>query len=481
MKVGRNAPCPCGSGLKYKNCHLRTAGERSPSEGLWQRLHDMSSGLPTELLRFVKGQYGLELIDEAWSEFTLSEDEAFDRDSIHLPVFMPWFFYEWRPDPYDTIVPAADLDGFPVVSAYLRQRGRHQDPLAVRYLEACRNSAFSFLDVLEASPGSGLMMLDALTGWRGFVTEKSASLTVQKGDILFAKVVTLDEVSILDGCSPIAFPPLEKDAVIAIRNRIRKANSIVTADVLMDYGLEMLEIYHSIADRLLNPRMPELANTDGDPLAFCRVTYEIPSPSEAFVALHHLSLGHGEADLLAEATFDESGEISAVEIPWLRDGIAGVLGERTSLGRIQIDGRRLVAEVNSEARGKRFREMADNLLPAGSRHISTVLESVEAAIEAHRREHPERPLEDDLNRQPEVQAMLKEHLRAHYRAWPDMKLPALKGKTPRIAMKTKDGREMVEALLLNLERQESRQAAVDEDILADLRATLGLGAQLPRA
>ena len=24
-KVGRNDPCPCGSGKKYKNCHMRTA------------------------------------------------------------------------------------------------------------------------------------------------------------------------------------------------------------------------------------------------------------------------------------------------------------------------------------------------------------------------------------------------------------------------------------------------------------------------
>ena len=24
-KVGRNDPCPCGSGKKYKNCHMRQA------------------------------------------------------------------------------------------------------------------------------------------------------------------------------------------------------------------------------------------------------------------------------------------------------------------------------------------------------------------------------------------------------------------------------------------------------------------------
>ena len=28
-KVGRNDPCPCGSGKKYKNCHMRTDGKRS--------------------------------------------------------------------------------------------------------------------------------------------------------------------------------------------------------------------------------------------------------------------------------------------------------------------------------------------------------------------------------------------------------------------------------------------------------------------
>jgi preprotein translocase subunit SecA len=26
QKVGRNDPCPCGSGKKYKNCHMRTDG-----------------------------------------------------------------------------------------------------------------------------------------------------------------------------------------------------------------------------------------------------------------------------------------------------------------------------------------------------------------------------------------------------------------------------------------------------------------------
>lgn len=31
MKVGRNDPCPCGSGLKYKKCHGRAGGPPSPA------------------------------------------------------------------------------------------------------------------------------------------------------------------------------------------------------------------------------------------------------------------------------------------------------------------------------------------------------------------------------------------------------------------------------------------------------------------
>jgi hypothetical protein len=475
VKVGRNDTCPCGSGLKYKNCHLRSAAEASSEDRLWQSLREMTNRLPEDLIRFATSRYGPRLIDEAWREFTLFREETFNAESIHLPVFMPWFFYEWEPDPVDTIVPDWDVEEFPLVSAYLNRRGRYEGRLTIRYLEACRDSAFSFLDALDVTPGSGFTLRDMLTGWEGAVIEKSGSRTVRKGDIIFARVVTLDAVTILDGCTPIVFPPIEKAPIIGLRQHMRLSNPMLTANVLKAYSLEMLEVYHSTADRLLNPRMPVLQNTDGDRLEFCRVAYEVPSARAAFDALRRLSLGHSEADLLADASFDDRGELESVEIPWVRKGNAQLAWEYTTLGHIQIEGRHLVAEVNSEKRAKRFRRLADAKLPAGSRYLSTVIESGEAALENYRKEHAEERHEDDLDEKPEVQAMLKEHLRSHYRAWPDIKLPALNGKTPRQAVKSLDGREMVEALLQNLEHRRDKEMAVDEDILAELRETLGVG------
>lgn len=75
----------------------------------------------------------------------------------------------------------------------------------------------------------------------------------------------------------------------------------------------------------------------------------------------------------------------------------------------------------------------------------------------------------------ERQAALRQHLEGHYAAWPEMKLPALGGKTPLEAMQDPDGREMVEALLLQFERHPPPQLASGYDvIIGRLRERLGL-------
>lgn len=441
---------------------------------LWQRLHELSGRLPAELLKFAKNEFGLPILDEAWAEFTLYEEEEFDPQTKHIPVFLPWFFYQWLPDPEDTSVPAAIIGDFPIAKLYLQKRGRHGDQLTMRYLQAGIAAAFSFHDVVAVTPGVGMTLRECFGGREISVIEKSGSQTIIRGDIVFANIVTVDHVSVLDGCAPIVFPPLEKAQIIELRSAIKKHNPVVTPALLRDYDLEMIEIYHEISDRLLNPRLPTLQNTDGNPLAFCQVIYEIESPRAAFDALRHLSIGLSEQELLAEATHDADGELLAVEIPWLKPGNAKhVSWQNTTLGRIEIDGQRLVVEVNSEERAKAFREIADERLPMGSRYKATVVEPVEAALAAHRADkRPRDANADDLNKLPEMQAILKEHMCVHYREWPRMKLPILKGKTPIQAMKTAEGREMVEALLLDLERRQGEGSGIDEEIISELQATL---------
>ncbi len=301
------------------------------------------------------------------------------------------------------------------------------------------------------------------------------------GDIIFGNIVTLDGVSILDGCAPISLSPGEKGAVIELRRRLRKRATKLTPKILREARLEVTDVYYQTADRLLHPTMPKLTNTDGHAMVLCTVTYEVPSATAAFNALKDMAVGENESELLASATYDMHGNLSSVELPWLRTGNSKMDWKNTILGQIQINDRRVVVEVNSEERAKRFREIADKALPTGSRYLSTLQESLAAALEDHRRDDERDAPRGDINDLPEVQAMLKEHLRSHYRLWADMDIPALGDKTPRQAMKTKDGREMVEALLRDFERRVGHQPGLDQEIFDELRATLGIGQAKTRA
>lgn len=64
-------------------------------------------------------------------------------------------------------------------------------------------------------------------------------------------------------------------------------------------------------------------------------------------------------------------------------------------------------------------------------------------------------------------------MRAHYRNWIDEKIPALNGKTPRQAVRTRDGREAVAALIDQIERDGARMSPpLDPDIIRELRQSL---------
>ncbi len=478
MKVGRNDPCPCGSGHKYKHCCAAVpASSTAPADLLWSRLRRILDPSPIAILKFVKREFGVGLLDEAWNEFTGDTGAAFDPDHRNLPLFMPWFFHKWVPDPNDdSRVPADRMDEFPVTAAYLRQLGTRVDPLLARYLQSACRAPFSYFEIVSVVPGERLGVRDIFTGREFDVTDRTASTTVQEGWVCFGQVVTVDHISLLEGVGPIIFPPIEKLHVLDLRKQLARRRRKLTANDIADFDLEMLDLYHEVSDRLLNPAMPTLQNTDGEPVAFCRVTYEVESARAAFDALHELCLNASADELLQEATRDAEGKLLAVDFSWLKEGNAKHASwENTVLGQIKVDGRRVVAHVNSEERAKAFRSLADALLPAGSRYVSTVIESMEAALESRDpKDRAQADAEaDELNARPEVRAMMAGVMRKEYADWIDTKLPALSGLTPRLAMRTADGRERVEALLKHLEQADTgRSQPVDPSIFAEIRAEL---------
>jgi len=478
-KVGRNDPCPCGSGKKYKKCCLK-AGEVAPPDDLtWHRLRRALEELTPELLKFAEAHFGPGVLTEAWGEFTLWNEEPFTPGTPHMQVFMPWFFHDWRPDPATSMVRPQALDGRTLAEAYLRKKGRQLDPIMARYIGQAGIAPSSFHDVVSCRPGSGFVLRDIFTGAQFDVTEHSGSQQAKPGDILFGKVVEIDRLAVLEGCAPVRFPPIEKAAIIELRSLIDADKRPLTAATLKEYGTELLEVYHEITERLLHPRMPAIQNTDGDALEFRRLVFDIESPRAAFDALKHLCITDGAEDLLADAVFDSQGNLLQIAFPWQKPGNAkNESWDNTVLGQIKIEGGRLTAEVNSENREREFRALIDQLLPGKASYRTTVIQSVQAMLAQAEKDgqtaQASRDVED-LKSLPEVRGKMAEMLREHYRTWPNEKLPALGGKTPLQAVKTRDGREMVEALLVHLERSaHDADMPLEESVIVDLRKTLGL-------
>lgn len=488
MKPGRNDPCTCGSGKKYKQCCLKTEQAQPDDEFLWRRIRRAIEGSPMRMLEFAGVHFGKEALPEAWGDFMPhwedeEEDEPFTMDTPHMPVFMPWFFYEWQPDPRDTAVRLEALDGRTVGRAYLGKKSRQLDSLLVRYIEQCCVNPFSFYDILSVRPGVGFTARDIFTGEELEVIEHSGSRQSRAGDILFGKLVTIDGVTMLEACAPFMFPPIEKSAILDLRKQMERRNKTVTPEVLREYRYEILDIYHDIVGRLLNPPMPQLQNTDGDPMVFNKLIYDLEcTPREAFDSLRQLNLSEDDESILAGAEFDSSGELRKIEFAWEKAGNEKHQDwNNTILGHLRIAGATLTAEVNSENRAVQFKKLMEELLPGKARYKTTVIQSPQAMLkrmdeegETAQSRHLQKE-DDELNNRPEVRALIAEHLRQHYRNWLNQKIPALDDQTPLQAVKTRDGKEMVEALLMDIERK-SRDGnmPLDPDIIAELREKLGL-------
>ena len=80
-----------------------------------------------------------------------------------------------------------------------------------------------------------------------------------------------------------------------------------------------------------------------------------------------------------------------------------------------------------------------------------------------------------LAERPEVHEKISEMMAAHWEHWVDQPLPILGNRTPIDAVKDPDGREVVESLVIQAERDgRSLATPMDEDVFRRLRERLGL-------
>lgn len=486
MQAGRNDPCPCGSGKKFKKCCLNKDAETG--DLLWRQLGSIHDDMANRLLEHGLRTFGRVAIEEAWEEFWSWENEesfadAYESEQHKIQLFMPYFLYNWTLDPEDTDTNVSAPQDTTIAADYLEKRGRNLTDLERRFLTASLTSPFSFHDIVEVDPGKGFVVRDIFIGTEVKVTERLGSRSAQVGDIAFGKVIQIDHVGMLCGMGWVMIPPVQKQFILALRKKLREApcrnGAEITAETLQDYDIEIRELFLEIERAITTP--PKLTNTDGEEFSFHRITYTIDSPQLAFDKLKSLSLLDDEEQLLEDAELDQDGAIHKIEITWHKRGNAmHSTWDNTVMGRFFIDGGTLTIEVNSETRAKYARKEVEKRLKGHATYKSTVLQSPESMMrERDTDRDPEEEAEREREHQelmgrPEVQEHLRRMMEAHWDKWFHEKIPALGNKTPLQAAKTTDGRELLEALLLDYERRDARSTQPFKPDYIQMRKRLGL-------
>ncbi len=481
MPPGRNDPCPCNSGRKYKHCCLAAASAEvlAPEVLLWRRMRRVLEGFPEQMLAFVLRTYGDEAVDEAWGEFTLwnAAYGSFDFASPYIPVFLPWMYHRWARDAGETDITDAALHGLTPTRTYLTRKGRSLDTLQRTYLEACLNAPMSFHEVLDCDPGQGMRLRDVFTGATHSVMESSASHSLDRGDVLYAQVVEVQGICMLEACSSVVIPPQRKIELIQLRRELQKGLGSESRAIDIEDREDILrECYLRMADEVLNPRPPMLQNTDGDPLALQRLQFDIVSPALTFERLKHLEVTQSESELRERAEHDASGALQRVRFTWSRHGNAVHAGwDNTILGHIEIDRQCLTLEVNSDRRADEGKRLIEQTLGDAARYRHTTalpIDDVGVTRIANNSALPTAFSAPDPMQAPETQAHMAAFMAQHIDTWPEQSLPALDGRTPLEAIRDADGREMVEALVQLFERNPAYSH--DPTLIPHLRARLGL-------
>lgn len=484
-KPGRNDPCPCGSGKKFKKCCGHDAHPESsilPADQLTGTpLDEYHALLPflalheQKIIQFEPDGAELKKARSAHEKRFRPGDENGILDSHYLS----WHYFDLRFGPSrKTIVERVLQDP---MTARLVEPG----PTCLRHMAA---SYPTFFQVLDSGPD--VVLLDELgTGrcWRLSFFRELFGTAPAPGEIWYTRLLGPPDGAITY-TTPYVYDPGSRDqfkrGVSGLyKDFIKDPLSIgVPADFLfaesqkqsaffwMDYILACnagpRDMLSSVPGQWTKPPGPCLVNTDKDEIVFVEMHFRVKDEQTVRRRLAKLK----------SFQYDEKDDSWA----WLKPPSRRFPDEpRTVLGHFQFKDSRLVVETNSRERAVRLEWKLSGHLRGSIKLEKTLYKDLDdlppetpEERERYRRETAE------LNARPEVQEALRQEKERHYFGkWLRMKVPAIGNVTPLQAAKTEEGRRKLTDLLDFYDRRQDAEPDQPRIDFGKLRHMLGLPAK----
>lgn len=368
-------------------------------------------------------------------------------DEWEMPIVVAFVAYGHR-----------DAEGKRVVDRFIGARGRLLPAGEVAALVAIQQARASLFEVQEVQLGVGLQLHDLLTGEHFHVREVSATAQLKKWDVFFGWVMQVgDHLELTGACCGVPRSHLARVREVLdkeLEQERLKHPGTTDRDLIGSIAwAPLVTLRAAVRER----RMPQMRTTDDEELVFCKAHYAIRDREGVLARLA----------AIPDLESDDDG------FTWINPAGNQHIGPGpVTLGRVHVNGDALVLETMSKERNTRGRAMLEGALGSMILHRADSIQDPEVAIEQYRSRGgspKNHEVPEDIQRQ-----VVGQYLRDYYARWLDEEIPALGGKSPREAVRTKRGEAQVEELLKELENGLSRQVGGDAVDISALRRELGL-------
>lgn len=463
-KQGRNELCSCGSGKKYKKCCLPTSSQTfaysEPANFEWQKLRQLEGSIVDKhLIPYVMKTLPDDVMHLAIID-CMPEDlpEEIDQGILLHQFLMPWIFFNWIPDE-DFGLKTFDPE-LTIAENYIRHQKAKLTSDELRFMKAMTSTFYSFYAILEVEKDKSLRVKDILLGGEHLIKERQGTYYLKRGDIVFSRILTLDNQSIFVGMAPFTMPPQHHTALLDFKKWLIEENDdkILDGDALRnELNLELYDYFFDAIFSAYNEPLPTLVNTDGDLFQPTTSHFKLTElPEDVLNRLMSLTLSDNPEEFLKDAKRNKAGKITEIQFPWLKKGNKKhKQWDNTLLGDVIIKVDKLILKTNSVKRAEKGKKLLIKLLGNNIEFQKMLIESAQQKMKSLPKGKKEQNDEPDLMDVPEIQELMKAMAKAHWENWFGESIPALDNKTPREAAQTKEGREQLAALLLQYEHMDN--------------------------
>jgi len=461
-KIGRNDECPCGSGKKFKKCCATEPPKPNLLDLAWKSLRQTEGRVVDQhLMPYIMKKLPATILKTAIEDFLPEElPDTIDDEHFFNQFIIPWVLFNWLPE-QDDYFGETKFDMTQTIAInYLKAYSSKLNSIEKRFIEAMNKTHYSFYSILEVDLEQSITVKDILLGTTHLIKERQGTHFLKRGDIVFSRILTLDEQSIFVGMAPILIPAKFQTTLIDFREWLIEEydDKPLTSEALKsELDLELFDYFFEAIEYLHNPG-PTLVNTDGDLILFSKSYFKLElGIEEALTCLLPLTLLKKTYSFLESAKRNKLGNITSIEFPWLIKGNKKHDDwENTIMGHVTITKNKVILETNSEKRTQKGKKLLAKYLGDKIHFQQTLMETPEQKINYLPDAQPQEKTAVTSYDIPEVQEQLKLMAKKHWDAWFDIQIPALNDKTPRQAAKTKDGKEKLEALLMYYERNDAQ-------------------------